>query len=53
MRGITIEEAKHDIMMRAEILNYLSENKMRSFSQVTQMIRNYVSETIHESISTS
>ena len=53
MRGITIEEAKHDIMMRAEILNYLSENNMRSFSQVTQMIRNYVSETIHESISTS
>jgi flagellar protein FlaI len=53
MRGITIEEAKHDIMMRAEVLNYLSENNMRSFSQVTQMIRNYVSETIHESISTS
>ncbi|MCJ7634747.1 type II/IV secretion system ATPase subunit, partial [Candidatus Bathyarchaeota archaeon] len=52
IRGITIEEAKHDIKMRTEILNYLVENNKRSFSEVTQVIRDYVKvpETIHESL---
>jgi uncharacterized protein YnzC (UPF0291/DUF896 family) len=52
MRGITVEEAKHDIKMRTEILSYLVENNKRSFSEVTQVIRDYVKvpETIHESL---
>ena len=53
MRGITVEEAKHDIKMRAEILNFMAEHNKRSFSEVTQVIRNYVNvpETINESLS--
>lgn len=53
-RGISVVEAKNDIRMRAEILNYLAEEKKRSFSEVTQVIRNYVTspETVHESLAT-
>ena len=52
MRGIGVEEAKHDIKMRAQILSYMAENNKRSFPEVTQMIRSYVQvpETIHESL---
>jgi flagellar protein FlaI len=52
MRGITVEEAKNDIRMRAEILNYLAEEGKRSFPEVTEVIRNYVKapETAHESL---
>ncbi|UCH38292.1 MAG: type II/IV secretion system ATPase subunit [Candidatus Bathyarchaeota archaeon] len=55
MRGITVEEAKNDIRMRAEILNYLAEEGMRSFPEVTEVIRNYVKapETAHESLTTT
>jgi flagellar protein FlaI len=53
-RGISVPEAKNDIRMRAEILNYLAEEKKRSFSEVTQVIRNYVTapDTVHESLAT-
>ena len=53
-RGISVAEAKNDIRMRAEILNYLAEVKKRSFSEVTQVIRNYVTapDTVHESLAT-
>jgi flagellar protein FlaI len=53
MRGISVAEAKNDIRMRAEILNYLAEQGKRSFKEVTQVIRNYVTapENVHESIS--
>jgi flagellar protein FlaI len=53
MRGITVDEAKNDIRMRAEIMNYLAETGKRSFSEVTQVIRNYVTapEAVHESLS--
>ena len=53
-RGISVAEAKNDIRMRAEILNYLAEEKKRSFSEVTQVIRNYVTapDTVHESLAT-
>jgi flagellar protein FlaI len=55
MRGITVEEAKNDIRMRAEILNYLAEEGKRSFPEVTEVIRNYVKapETAHESLITT
>jgi flagellar protein FlaI len=54
MRGISVVEAKNDIRMRAEILNYLAEEGKRSFTEVTQVIRNYVTapETVHESLAT-
>jgi flagellar protein FlaI len=54
MRGISVAEAKNDIRMRAEILNYLAEEEKRSFTEVTQVIRNYVTapETVHESLAT-
>jgi flagellar protein FlaI len=53
MRGISVDEAKNDIRMRAEILNFLAGEGKRSFSEVTQVIRNYVTapETVHESLS--
>ncbi|MCW4040136.1 MAG: type II/IV secretion system ATPase subunit, partial [Candidatus Bathyarchaeota archaeon] len=53
-RGISVVEAKNDIRMRAEILNYLAEEKKRSFSEVTQVIRSYVTspETVHETLAT-
>jgi flagellar protein FlaI len=54
MRGISASEAKNDIRMRAEILNYLAEEGKRSFIEVTQVIRNYVTapDTVHESLTT-
>lgn len=53
-RGISVVEAKNDIRMRAEILNYLAEEKKRSFKEVTQVIRSYVTspETVHETLAT-
>ena len=41
-KGITIEEAKNDVRMRTEILTILAEQNKRSFSEVTQVIRDYV-----------
>ena len=42
MTGLTVEESKNDVRMRAEILAVLANEGKRSFSEVTQVIRDYV-----------
>jgi flagellar protein FlaI len=51
-RGISVEEAKNDIRMRAEILSFLANSGRRSFAEVTQVIRDYVRtpESVHEAL---
>jgi flagellar protein FlaI len=51
-RGISVEEAKNDIRMRAEILDFLAKSGRRSFAEVTQVIRDYVRtpSSVHEAL---
>jgi flagellar protein FlaI len=43
MKGITVEQAQADIDARAEILSYMVTHKKRTFNEVTQVIRDYMS----------
>ena len=43
MKGITLEQAQADIDARAEMLTYLVNHSKRSFGDVTQVIREYMS----------
>lgn len=53
MKGIAVEEAKSDIRMRAEILSFLAKQGKRGFSEVTQVIREYIRtpERVHDTVS--
>jgi flagellar protein FlaI len=52
MKGITMEQAQADIDARAEMLTYLVNHGKRSFTEVTQVIREYMStpESARESL---
>ena len=43
MKGITLEQAQADIDARAEMLTYLVNHSKRSYSEVTQVLREYMS----------
>lgn len=43
MKGITMEQAQADIEARAEMLTYLVNHNKRSFTEVTQVIREFMS----------